>query len=185
MVNAPEQEVEQNKQPEITEPTRERPLNRLMSGTREELDLELPVVEGTLPNDLSGHVYINSAAGTVNSGGLPYEPINPDGTPNKEFGSPIFNGDGYVIRLSFDVEGKVSLRSRLMKTPSYYADLALRDGGPASKIKRFQGRDWKFSNVGLGRFSWQFGQCNPVNVGVVPVRFEEGEPTRLLATYDK
>ncbi|MEM7374100.1 MAG: carotenoid oxygenase family protein [Bacteroidota bacterium] len=158
--------------------------NRLLSGIREELDVDLLVSEGHLPKDLHGFVYINSAVGSVNSQGLPYPELKEDGTPNPEFGTPIFNGDGFMLRLDLNHEDKIFLRTRLMKTPSFWADFALREGGPASKEETYQGKAWRFFNTGLGRFSLQLGQCNPLNVAVLPVQFAEGEPIRMIATYD-
>ena len=154
------------------------PMDKYLSATREELDITLDVIEGELPGDLYGHMYANSAVGTVDSGGLPFS------KDCEDYGSPIFNGDGYVIRFDFDEKGKVKLRSRIMKTPSYWADYALRVGGPARNDPRFDGFGWHFRSTGMARFSIQLGQCNQLNVAVIPVRFDDDGPIRMLATYE-
>ena len=45
----------------------------LLTATRESLNINLKVKEGKIPDDLSGFVFINSGAGTINSEGLPYK----------------------------------------------------------------------------------------------------------------
>ena len=151
-------------------------MNKLLSATREELDIELNVLEGSIPASIHGFVFINSATGSVNSGGLPYS------KGNIEFNTPIFNGDGYVIKLDLNETGKIKLQSRLMKTPSYYADEALAENGEARDNKKFEG--WEFKNNGMARMSKVLGQRNQANVSVVPVKFRESEPLRMLATYE-
>lgn len=151
-------------------------MERLLSATRKELDVELDVLEGKIPETLHGYMFINSATGSINSNGLPYQ------KGSDEFNTPIFNGDGYVIKLDFQEKGKIKLKSRLMKTPSYYADKALAEDGPARSNKKFKG--WEFKNNGMARMSKVLGQRNQANVSVVPVKFRESESMRLLATYE-
>ncbi len=151
-------------------------MERLLSATRKELDVELNVLEGEIPETIHGYMFINSAVGSINSDGLPYK------KDSDEFNSPIFNGDGYVIKLDFQETGKVKLKSRLMKTPSYYADEALAVNGPARSDEKFNG--WEFKNNGMARMSKVLGQRNQANVSVVPVKFRESEPMRMLATYE-
>ena len=43
------------------------PVRPLISSTRDPLDLELKVIYGELPDDITGHVFINSSSGSVNS----------------------------------------------------------------------------------------------------------------------
>lgn len=151
-------------------------MNKYLSATREALDLELKVIEGAIPDSIHGYIFINSAAGSVNSGGLPYS------KESTEFNTPIFNGDGYVIKLDLNRKGKIHLKSRLMKTPSYYADEALAEGGEARNNKMFEG--WEFKNNGMARMSKVLGQRNQANVSVVPFKFRESERLRMLATYE-
>ncbi len=121
----------------------------LLSASRAELDGELTVVAGQLPTDLSGHMLVNAA--------VPWG----DGTP-------LFNGDGMIYRLSFDTPGRVRLRSRLLRTPCFLLDEAAR--GRAGL---------EFSNSAFVRLSPGFGARNFGNTAIVP--FQDG---RLLATYD-
>lgn len=78
----------------------------LATASRAELDLDLAVVGGALPLDLSGHVFIACAL--------------PQGD-----GSPQFNGDGLVVRVDLE-GGGARLQSRVVKTPCFYADEATR-----------------------------------------------------------
>lgn len=142
-----------------------------------EIDVELMVIKGKIPSDMYGVVFINSACGTVNSQGLPYKEYLPDGSFNEEFGSPLINGDGVVIRIDLNESGKVKVKTGLMKTPCYYADVA------TSSPDSTYGDDFKFRNIGLGRRSLRLGTRNQLSTAVMPVRFKDGE-TRLLATFD-
>ncbi|HAA16873.1 MAG TPA: hypothetical protein DCE41_36235 [Cytophagales bacterium] len=158
------------------------PMDRLLSASREELDLDMEIVEGELPTDAHGHIYINSAVGSVNSGGLPFVKFEGDGSLDGEWNTPIFNGDGYVIRMDFDQPGKLHLKTCIVKTPSFWADHALREGGPAREDKRF--RKWIFKNLGMARMNLVFGQRNQANVAVIPVQFDHDPEPRMLATYE-
>lgn len=100
------------------------------TASREELDIELEVIEGEIPNDMDGVVYINSSVGTINSNGIPFPTTRPDGTYNRELGSPLLGGDSMIYKLDFNQTqneiAKIKLTSRLLKTPCYYADEATR-----------------------------------------------------------
>ncbi|WKK83770.2 carotenoid oxygenase family protein [Marivirga arenosa] len=152
----------------------------LLTSTREPLDVELKVKEGEIPKDLSGFVFINSGAGTVNSGGLPYERKLPNGEFNQEFGSPVINGDGYMYRFDFTEEGKIKLKTRILKTPCYYADIAsspiLNPNNPYADIA--------FKNRGLARMSMKLGTRNQLNTAITPFRTPGDPQARLLATFD-
>lgn len=138
----------------------------MMTASRNELtDLKLEVVEGQLPQDLQGHVFIIAPVGSVNSGGLP----DPDG-------NSMLNGDGMIYRLDFDKPGEVRLTSRLMKTPCYYADKATRRGSKYHK--------YRFRNHGILRFSIFLGARNELNTAFLPMNFNDGSGDRLLVTYD-
>lgn len=143
-----------------------------------EINVELNVKEGNLPSDMYGFVFINSACGTVNSKGLPYKENLPDGSFNEEFGSPLINGDGVVIRIDLNETGKVKVSTGLMKTPCYYADVA------TSSPDSTYGEDFRFRNIGLGRRSLRLGTRNQLSTAVMPVRFKSEGKTRLLATFD-
>jgi carotenoid cleavage dioxygenase-like enzyme len=123
--------------------------------------IKLNLKEGKVPSDLQGHVFFIAPVGFGNT---PYG----DGTP-------IFNGDGMVYRLDFDKPGEVWLKSRIAKTPCYFADEATQTD------KQYE--IYKFQNFGLGRFSL-LGLRNQVNTGLLPIK-SLGETTeRLLITYD-
>jgi len=71
---------------------------------RSELDVELELLAGVLPDDWHGHAHILHA--------IPYD----DGTS-------VFVGDGKVLR--FDLSpGAASLRSRVVRTPCHFFDAA-------------------------------------------------------------
>ena len=91
----------------------------LLTSTREPLDIFLNVLAGTIPTDLSGFVFINSGAGTVNSDGLPFAEKNIDGSCNQEYGSPVINGDGYMFRFDLTQEGKIHLKTDIFHTPCF------------------------------------------------------------------
>ena len=146
---------------------------KLISATRKELEYELQVKEGNLPDDWYGHVFINSPAGTVNSNGLPY----PKGS--HEQGSPIMNGDGYVFR--FDLHANsVNVKTALMKPPCYYADEATKHGNSNGYDKLL----FAFNNCGLSRLSLALGARNELNTAISPIKFKGDQYARMIACYD-
>ncbi|HAS40384.1 MAG TPA: hypothetical protein DCS93_07895 [Microscillaceae bacterium] len=154
----------------------------IVSAHRDPVDLELEVLSGTLPEDIYGHMFFITQVGTVNSGGLPIPQTYPDGSLNKEYGSPVMNGDGYVYRVDFDQAGKVMLKGRLLKTPCYYADEATKHGSPVSSEGEYKG--WGFHNMGISRLSYELGMRNEVNTAVIPAKFDGDQNARFFATYD-
>lgn len=137
-----------------------------MSASRAELDdLLLEVVAGALPADLSGHLFIVAPVGSVSSGGLPYDN-----------GDALLNGDGLVYRLDFDRPGEARVKTRLVKTPDYYADLGTQPGQPYAQ--------YQFHNHGISRFSFSLGIRNQLNTAFLPMQFPGEEQARLLVTYD-
>jgi carotenoid cleavage dioxygenase-like enzyme len=146
------------------------PQNPLLYTTRNEVDVELQIIEGNLPSDIEGAVYLTYPVGSVNSGGLPF-PVT-DG----DYGSPIMNGDGMVLKVKFNGI-TAQLKTRLMKTPCYYADYHSRNGAPVLD------KAFGFSNWGLSRISMLLGMRNLLNTAVIPVQFNESNPS-LVATYD-
>ncbi|MGB5032206.1 MAG: hypothetical protein WBO76_08845, partial [Saprospiraceae bacterium] len=94
------------------------------TASREEVNIDLLVSEGAIPTDMYGTVLISTACGTINSNGLPYQPLNPDGSENEEYGSPLINGDGFILKFDLNTAGKVNLQTGLLKPPCYFADLA-------------------------------------------------------------
>ncbi len=119
----------------------------LLLATRDELDLDLNIISGTFPTDLAGHVFIVAA--------LPWG----DGTM-------VFNGDGMMYRLDMQ-EGRPKLKSRIAKSPCYWADQVTRDDESLA-----------FRNFGLTRMSGALGIRNELNTGWLPF----GD--RMMVTYD-
>ena len=138
----------------------------IMTAERWELtDIELNIEGGELPKDLYGHVFIVAPVGNVNSGGVP--------SPN---GNSILSGDGMIYRLDFEEAGQVKVKTRLVKPPDYYADLATR---PGSKYEQYRFRDY-----GILRFSWHLGSRNQLNTAFLPIKCKDSGEERLLVTYD-
>jgi hypothetical protein len=136
----------------------------IMRASQQELnDLKLNI-EGTLPDDLYGHVFIVAPVGSVDSGGLPY----PDG-------DSLLNGDGMVYRLDFDRPNEVHVTTRIVKPPDYYADLA---------TQKAPYTNYRFRNHGIARISFQLGIRNQLNTAFLPIPFSPEESSRLLVTYD-
>lgn len=119
----------------------------LLTATREEVDLELNLISGTWPSDIGGHVFIVAA--------LPWG----DGTM-------VFNGDGMMYRLDLD-DGRPKLKSRVARSPCYWADVATRDNESLG-----------FRNFGITRLSGALGIRNELNTGWLAF----GD--RLMVTYD-
>ncbi|WP_414587175.1 carotenoid oxygenase family protein [Scytonema sp. PCC 10023] len=126
------------------------------------LESKLPAKK--LPDGLHGHVFIMGPVGSVDSGGLPH--------PN---GDPIFNSDGMIYRLDFNRNGEVGLKTRIVKPPCYYADIA-------TQLKTKYAK-YRFRNFGISRFSPDLGSRNQLNTAFVPIYSQE-EPDRLLVTCD-
>lgn len=145
-----------------------------------EINVVLHVIAGKIPADLYGVVLINSGCGTVNTNGMPYKSKYPDGTECQEYGSPLINGDGLVIRIDFNQPAQVSLKTGQLKAPCYFADLA-------TSTQRSPGNPWadlKFDNLGLARISMSLGTRNELNTAITPVKFSTDNQRRLLATFD-
>lgn len=138
--------------------------------SRRPLDgLELEVREGEIPEDLYGHVFVIGPAGTV--GSRTEDLLYPGGT-----GASLYNGDGMVYRLDFNRKNQVSVSSRIVETPCYYADL---ETTPGSKYANLG-----FSNLGMGRLSPVLGFRNEVNTAFLPFKFSRDENWRMLVTWD-
>lgn len=80
-----------------------KPKNKALVGTsRNEVDVTLNVIDGKLPEGLTGVFYAMTQVGSVKSGGLPFPEYNPDGSYNHEYGSPMMNGDGMCMAVYFE-----------------------------------------------------------------------------------
>jgi carotenoid cleavage dioxygenase-like enzyme len=137
----------------------------ILTANRYELtDISLEI-EGTLPEDLSGFLFIVEPCGSIESGGLPY----PDG-------NSILGGDGMIYRLDFSNKGEVKVKSRLVKPPDFFADKATQAGGQYEK--------YQFTSHGITRFSLSLGCRNQLNTAFLPMNFSDNTGDRLLVTYD-
>ena len=149
---------------------------KLMTTSRRELDVELQVISGQIPDDIYGHFFVVYPVGNVNSS-LPISEYYADGSINPDYGSPIMNGDGMVMRIDFDRKGQAFAKSRLMKTPCFYAD-------EASKFGTEYYDKFKFENHGIIRMSRVLGARNEANTAVIPVQFKGQDKPSLLISYD-
>ena len=145
--------------------------------SRQEIDVELQCFEGTIPDDLSGYVYINSPVGTVNYE-TPIPRENLDGSWNIDFGQQIFNGDGMILRFDCNTTGKMRLKTGLMRTPCFYADLNSKIG------TKYYDEGLRFKSHGLSRISSKLGTRNQVNTSISGFKFGEGKSPRLTANFD-
>lgn len=141
----------------------------ILTVRQEELSDTQMIVDGTIPNDLSGHIFLLAPVGHVDSkrdGALVF--------PSKD-GTPLFNGNGMIYRLDFDKPGTVGLKSKIAKTPCYYADDATKPGS--------EYQEYGFRNFGLARLSISLGVRSVANTALVPLKFA-GEDERMLVTCD-
>ena len=150
----------------------------LLFTNRNEVDGNLTIIEGQFPTDISGVFYVIYPSGSVNSDGLPFPEENPQGNYNAEYASPIMNGDGMLIMVNLNtlVNGKPTIKSRLMKTPCYWADYNSRWG---TDDHTFFG----FLNFGISRISILLGMRNFLNTAIIPARFNNSNPV-LVGAYD-
>ncbi|MEM1328312.1 MAG: carotenoid oxygenase family protein [Bacteroidota bacterium] len=147
--------------------------------TRDEVDCELQVLAGQIPNDLYGHVFFNSPCGSVNSGGLPYPKYYPDDPKiNPEYGTNIFNGDAMLFRFDLNEKGKVRLKTAMLKTPCYYADEATKRGTAYAHTKM------RFVSFGIARISHGLGARNQLNTAISPFKLPGDQYSRLTANFD-
>ncbi|MGV0108069.1 carotenoid oxygenase family protein [Nostoc sp. DSM 114160] len=136
-----------------------------MTASRQEIsNLPMNVIYGDVPTDLSGHTFIIAPVGSVASGGLP----NPNGTH-------IFNGDGMIYRLDWQA-GQVTVKTKLARTPCYYADRAT--------FKNPTYRSHQFRDYGLLRFSPSLGLRDEVDIAFLAFNTANDSQERLMITYD-
>lgn len=126
----------------------------------EHIDLRLDVVEGALPSDLSGHLFVIAPAHTV------------EATP-AAMRTTLMAGDGMICR--FDLSGgEVKLTSRLARTHDFVAD-EITHADPALSLYRFE--DAGLVRIGL------LGTRDFANTAFVPMK-KGNAPTRLVLTFD-
>lgn len=141
--------------------------------------------EGELPGDLDGSVFIIAAVGNVASKPVTSsETIDPDKIiiPAEDGWTSMLNGDGMVYRLDFiknqETKCEAHLFSRIIKTPSYFAD-QITHPNTQNIYNKF-----RFYNIGLARVSPYLGVSNQVNTAFLPMPFSGNTNRRLLATWD-
>jgi Retinal pigment epithelial membrane protein len=83
----------------------------------------------------------------------------------------VLNGDGMLYRLGFEA-GRAILKTRMMKTPCYYADLA------AQLLPKFDKPGYRFLDGGMVRHSLLLGTRNQMNTAFLATK------KHLLATFD-
>ncbi len=142
---------------------------------------DLPLAE--LPSGLHGYAFIVGAL------------FQSENKPQED-GTQLYTGDGMVYRLGFE-DGKATLKTRIAKTPCYYADLAtqfyLADNSVEpipfalfnKKILSYFVEKYKrfcyfaaFRNGGPSRFSIIFGARNQLNTAFLRTK------DHLLLTMD-
>jgi hypothetical protein len=134
---------------------------------------ELPLAE--LPPGVHGYTFIVGAL------------FQAQNRP-EENGTQLYTGDGMVYRLGFE-DGKAILKTRIAKTPCYYADIAtkfyLLDWIDNKEIRSFFVKKHKlfsyfaaFRNGGQSRFSVVLGARNQLNTAFLKTR------DHLLLTID-
>jgi hypothetical protein len=140
----------------------------MLRWTRKELDqAPLEVVQGTLPADLGGHMFLVAPAGHVETGDQP-----------DTAASPFLGGDGIIYRFDFTPDGaepQAHVSSRLSRSPCFYADVATREHRQYEK--------YKFRSFGELRFSPRLGLRDLLNTAFLPFQLGD-QDARLLITYD-
>jgi hypothetical protein len=126
-----------------------------------------------LPPGLHGYVFVVGAL------------FQADDRPQED-GTPLYTGDGMIYRLGFE-HNKAILKTRITKTPCYYADIAITGASDNTVWKpetTFSKRHWlwsyfaAFRNGGPSRFSFLLGGRNQLNTAFLRV----GD--RLIVTID-
>lgn len=126
----------------------------------EHTSLPFDVVEGAIPSDLSGHLFLVAPAGTV-----PRRPA--------ERRSTLFVGDGMVCRFDLAPSG-VTLTSRLARTHDMVADeLTSNTAGLES---------YRFHTSGILRLG-RLGVRDFANTAFTPIKRGD-DPTRMFLAYD-
>lgn len=110
----------------------------------------MPSSHATLPPDLTGYYFVAAA-------------LSPPETQ-------VINGDGMVYRIGF-ANGEVTLKTRIAKTPCYYAD-------QITQRSRKYPEAYSFKDSGPTRASSKLGNRNQLNTAFLQTR------DRLLLTFD-
>jgi Retinal pigment epithelial membrane protein len=123
---------------------------------------QLPAMLGQLPEDLWGYAFF----------ACPLPPVTTFSADQYARGDRmVLNGDGMLYRLGFE-GGTAILKTRMMKTPCYYADLA------AQLVPKFDKIGYRFLDGGMVRHSLLLGTRNQMNTAFLATK------EHLLATFD-
>ncbi|ELS01324.1 lignostilbene-alpha,beta-dioxygenase-like enzyme [Xenococcus sp. PCC 7305] len=135
--------------------------------------------ETQLPEDIQGHAFILSPAGSVASEKVNKQYQDQVVWSSKDGWTPLYNGDGMVYRLSF-TDKKALLKNRLVKAPCYYADKAT-----AAAPKKSDYGKLAFNDIGISRASLGgLGFRNQLNTAFLPFKTAKDIYERLLVTWD-
>ena len=123
---------------------------------------QIPTTTGQLPEDIYGYAFF----------ACPLPPVTTFSADSYARGDRmVLNGDGMLYRLGFE-HGTAILKTRMMKTPCYYADLA------AQLVPKFDKIGYRFLDGGMVRHSLLLGTRNQMNTAFVATK------EHLLATFD-
>ncbi|NES84784.1 MAG: carotenoid oxygenase family protein [Moorea sp. SIO2B7] len=159
----------------------------ILNASREEISEpeNLTILEGELPDDLHGHMFIVAPVGNfeLDENRQPilrniYREINKRNQTNTS-GNTFMNGDGMIYRLDFDEVGQVKWMQKIANPPDYEVDKGIQEDEDLE-----YGDLLKFDNFGLTRFSPLLGLRNELNTAFLPIKFGASESERLLVTYD-
>ena len=156
----------------------------ILSVSREELEkLDLTIKiglteeSGILPDDLQGQIFIIGPVGSITSPKILEDSKSSVVLPSQNGWTPLYNGDGMVYCLSFAAK-KAQIKSKLIKTPCYYADLATQNPN-----KSYQ--ELAFIDLGITRLSpLKLGLRNQLNTAFVVLNSTNNQNERLLVTWD-
>jgi hypothetical protein len=127
----------------------------------ERIRSQLPSTD-TMPTDIGGYSWFVC-------------PLPPDRRYNiaqyQDSDRMVLNGDGMLYRLNF-ADGRAILKTRMLKTPCYYADLA------AQVVPDFDKWGYRFLDGGMVRHSIFLGTRNQMNTAFLATR------DHLLLTFD-
>lgn len=132
-----------------------------------------PFIVDELPKDLHGHAFIVGAL------------FQAENRPQED-GTLLYTGDGMIYRLGFE-NGQATLKTRIAKTPCYYADIPTQRYLAANAIEPFANFAKKhkifsyfaaFRDGGQSRYSIRLGVRNQLNTAFLRTR------DRLLVTID-
>ena len=157
---------------------------------------------GPLPPTLKGHVFIIGTAASFDSRKV--EGTDHIYLPTQDGWQHIYSGDGMIYRLDFHAstlhpvktdnpypdqpyttltkQGWAHLATRLIKTPDYYADLALEENERYFNWPNYS--QSTFKDAALTRLSMSLGGRNYLNTAWLPLKPKHNNSERLLVTWD-